>query len=238
MEDFGFERGDTKEKIFFLSKKIFWISATLFSLACFLYITLSSYSYFYNDKNSKIETIKASDKPLKSFDNTGQKNDSDYSKQIDRAIYEDIFGSKNSKIVEIEPSKLKKPSKPNLPPKKEVTQPSTNISEKNNEIPRANKYEKKVASLKTKKRSRIVRVQIAAMTSKDGADKAWKNFQQKYPDLFKNLRSYIQEVDLGKRGVFYRLQAGEFFNQLEAEKFCKDYIVVSKKNKSDCILVE
>jgi len=235
MEDFGFERGQTKEKVFFVSKKIFWASATLFSLACFLYITISSYSYFYNDKNSKIETITTSEKTLKSFENAGQKHDSDYSKQIDRAIYEDIFGSKNSKIVEVEPNKVKKLSPPTLPPKKEVKKQTDN---KTTKVRKTNKYEEKELTIKAKKRSRIVRVQIAAMTSKDGSRKAWNDFQKKYPDLFKGLTPYVQEVDLGKRGVFYRLQAGEFFNQLEAEKFCEKYVSSSKKSRSDCIIVE
>ncbi|MBL6664582.1 MAG: SPOR domain-containing protein [Rickettsiales bacterium] len=238
MEDFGFERGEAKEKIFFMSKKIFWASATLFSLACFLYITLSAYSYFYDDKNSKIETIKSDDIPLKSFEDAGQKQDSDFSRQIDRSIYEDIFGSKNSKVAEVEEDVTKKVVQPKLPPRpEEIEGEITNENNKKTNTSQINKY-KTISTVKQPKRSRIVRVQIAAMTSKDGASKAWLSFQQKYPDLFNDLIPYVQEVDLGKRGVFYRLQAGEFFNQIEAENFCEKYVKDSGKSRSDCIIVE
>lgn len=237
MEDFGFERGEAKDKVFFVSRRIFWASATLFSIACFLYITISAYSYFYDDKNSQIETIKADDTPLKSFEDTGQKQESEYAKQIDRSIYEDIFGSKNSKTVEIKPSNVKEIAKPNLPPKKEIAKIEIPEEEEKVETkPEINKYQD--ITSKQKNRSRIVRVQIAAMTSKDGAGKAWLDFQKKYPDLFNDLTPYVQEVDLGKRGIFYRLQAGEFFNQVEAEQFCKRYVEESGKGKSDCIIVE
>jgi hypothetical protein len=45
-------------------------------------------------------------------------------------------------------------------------------------------------------------------------------------------------VSLGKRGIFYRLQIGEFFNQIEAEEFCGKYVAQTKKSRADCIVVE
>jgi cell division septation protein DedD len=87
-------------------------------------------------------------------------------------------------------------------------------------------------------KKRQIRVQVAAMTSKDAAQDAWKKIHHLHTDLFSGLKPVIEEVDLGKRGIFYRLQIGNFFNQIEAEEFCGKYVAKTKKNKSDCIIVE
>ncbi|GDX35706.1 hypothetical protein LBMAG18_02170 [Alphaproteobacteria bacterium] len=89
-----------------------------------------------------------------------------------------------------------------------------------------------------KQRKKYVRVQIAAMSSKELAEDQWKRLLRTHPNLFVNLRSAIQKVDLGKRGIFYRLQIGEFFNQIEAESFCQKYIAQVQKTRADCIVVE
>lgn len=87
-------------------------------------------------------------------------------------------------------------------------------------------------------RKKYIRVQIAAMSSKELAEDQWKRLLRTHPNLFVNLRSAIQKVDLGKRGIFYRLQIGEFFNQIEAENFCQKYIAQVQKTRADCIVVE
>jgi hypothetical protein len=91
---------------------------------------------------------------------------------------------------------------------------------------------------KNEQRRKIVRVQIAAMSSKEMAEDHWKKLLRMNPELFVNLRNVIQKVDLGKRGIFYRLQIGEFFNQIEAENFCQKYISQTQKSKAECIVVE
>jgi len=87
-------------------------------------------------------------------------------------------------------------------------------------------------------KKKFIRVQIAAMSSQEQAQQQWKKLLRSYPDLFVNLRSAIQKVDLGKRGIFYRLQIGEFFNQIEAENFCQKYISQTQRTRADCIVVE
>ena len=91
---------------------------------------------------------------------------------------------------------------------------------------------------KNDQRRKIIRVQIAAMSSREMAEDQWKKLLRMNPDLFVNLRNVIQKVDLGKRGIFYRLQIGEFFNQIEAENFCQKYITQIQKTRADCIVVE
>ena len=45
-------------------------------------------------------------------------------------------------------------------------------------------------------------------------------------------------MNLGKKGIFFRLQIGNFSDQVEAEGFCKKYILQMQKAKADCIVVE
>jgi hypothetical protein len=84
----------------------------------------------------------------------------------------------------------------------------------------------------------MVRVQVAAMTSKEAAQDNWKKLNRLYPDLFGDFKPFIEKVDLGKRGIFYRLQVGNFFNQVEAEEFCSRYVAKAQKSRADCIVVE
>jgi hypothetical protein len=102
------------------------------------------------------------------------------------------------------------------------------------------KTEEKPAPIKAKSTSskRVIRVQIAAMGSKLAAKKYWNDTSKANPKLFSGLKPSIEKVDLKKRGVFYRLQAGDFFNQVQAEEFCTQYTAGANKSRADCIVVE
>jgi hypothetical protein len=76
------------------------------------------------------------------------------------------------------------------------------------------------------------------MTSKAASKEYWRRLNKLYPKLFTNLKSFTQEVDLQKRGIFYRLQVGDFYNQIDAEEFCNRYIMQAQKSRADCIVVE
>lgn len=89
-----------------------------------------------------------------------------------------------------------------------------------------------------KDRPRIVRVQIAAMSSKSVAEANWQKLKTEHSKIFNKLKPFIEEINLGKKGSFYRLQVGNFFNQVEADEFCVKYINATQKNKADCIVVE
>lgn len=89
-----------------------------------------------------------------------------------------------------------------------------------------------------KVKKRAVKVQIAALTSQNAAQDYWKKISNTNSRLFSGLDYFIQKVDLGNRGIFYRLQIGNFPDQTEAEKFCNKYISQTQKNRADCIIVE
>ena len=89
-----------------------------------------------------------------------------------------------------------------------------------------------------KSEKRTIRVQLAAMSSESAAEDNWGKLNRLHSELFSGLKPFIEKVDLGKRGTFYRLQIGNFYNQVEAEDFCNKYVVRTQKTRADCIVVE
>ena len=266
MEDFGYSKQQEETAANSLIKRAFLIGATLFSVACFVYVTINAYYFFSQDSNANIETIKAEADPIKVTES--DHTSSDDTMKIDNSIYEDIFG--NKKYVKEKEVKIRESASPALPPKnQEVDSDKKSASsaapkatdkkiivysdaplEKNNNVllerPKAEKASpnavpNELASIAAKPTSvnkRYIKVQIAALTSKKAADEYWDRLQQLYPSLFSGLKSFIEQVDLGKRGMFYRLQIGNFFDQVRAEEFCNRYVAQTQRSKADCIVVE
>lgn len=274
MEDFGYQKDGENRQFPDLVKRAFLVGATLFSIACFVYITINAYYFVYQDKNADIETIKSPEGPIKVFEE--EQNAQDDSMQIDRSIYEDIFGNKKHAQKQVNPT-IRNAPEPALPPKqvemdrrliketepmvdevKEVKKPTTAQEQKlivysdqakkekpSQDLLTNTKGERAVAQQPVKpvtppafEKKRAVRVQVAAMTSSNAADEQWNKLNRLYPSLFSGLRSYTEEVNLGKRGIFFRLQIGNFYNQIDAEEFCNRYVAQTKKSKADCIVVE
>lgn len=269
MEDFGYQKNyDGDDKFRSVLKQIFLSLAALFSMAAFIYVTVSAYNYFYQD-SSEIRTIKSPEGEIKVIEEEEEEKKED-TMQIDHKIYEDIFGSKKGLNNQAK-AVIKTAPEPALPPqekpvnKKEIVKNSeknNSAEDIKNNIPAQKivvlsdkKPEQNSKDLLTKmdgekrdntavpakklsnKRPKI-RVQLAAMTSKESAQQSWKNLQHSYPTLFDDLDVFIEKADLGKRGIFYRLQIGNFFNQVDAEKFCNRYVAAAKRSRADCIIVE
>ena len=95
MEDFGYIKDEEQSKFSGTVKKAFMLGATLFSIACFIYVTINAYYFVYQDEGGEIETIKSPEGAIKVTEDLQQQASSDGSVQIDRTIYEDIFGNKN-----------------------------------------------------------------------------------------------------------------------------------------------
>ena len=90
---------------------------------------------------------------------------------------------------------------------------------------------------KQEKRS-YVKVQVAALSSPEAVKAYWKNITSANPKLFSSISYTVEKIDLGKRGLFYRMQLGKFPNQSAAENFCRRYVAATRKTLSDCIIVE
>lgn len=248
MEDFGYKKTDDKTEVPGVAKRVLLGFATLFSIAIFIYITISAYYFVHQDKNSDIETIHSPEGPIKVVEKE-QENEI----QVDHNIYEDIFGSKKSALKN-KNVKIRANVEPALPHKEE----SLVKKEKNEEKILVYSSEKKepnkqvlTQNVDSEKRDntapapkqkntekRIVRVQIAAMSSNEAAKQQWTKLNNSYSSLFSDLKPYVEKVDLGKRGIFYRLQIGNFPDQISAEKFCNRYVAQTQKSSADCIIVE
>lgn len=292
MEDFGYVKDDQKKEMPLVVRKIALSFATLFSISCFIYITISAYYYVYEDKNENVETIKSPEGPIKVIEEDEVAIHGEGPK-INDSIYEDIFGSKKESINKAA-SKIRISPEPALPPKNMISEkyvgesvPNLDVAEnesdpaKTKEVAKevktdSKKHETKSAQQlvvysdkpkdakasqdfltkgkvvtkapekklsdqnldgKKEEKRRYVRVQIAALTSKKSAEEYWQKIN-KNSRLVSGLKSYTEEVNLGKKGIFFRLQIGNFSDQVEAEDFCKKYTLQMQKNKADCIVVE
>ena len=327
-EDFGYLKDEEQHRFSAVAKKALLIGGVLFSISCFVYITISAYYFVNNDKDSNIKVIKSPPEPIKVVEGDGE---GVAVRDIDKTIYDNIVGNKhlshenldNVRIVEQAktPSAIKKSTKeaqreivvdnsknsppvatmPSLPENKTVDNvqnksvASQNIS-KNGNINGANQnmiqngnnsqYQNRPNSIAPATPQKInnsnmmvydaqptgkvndaslgsgvkkdqpkeqvksaepqpknpikgfSRVQVAALTSKNSAVDYWSKLKKTYPNLLSNLNYFISEVNLGTKGTFYRLQIGNFRNQVDAENFCQKFIFQAGKSKADCIIVE
>lgn len=83
--------------------------------------------------------------------------------------------------------------------------------------------------------SDIFRVQLAAHSSEERAQKVWQTLQKKFPDLLQALTSKIQFVDPGSdKPVVYRLQIAPFEERSGANELCE----ALKDRGQDCFVVK
>ncbi len=77
-------------------------------------------------------------------------------------------------------------------------------------------------------------VQLAALRARDSARPAWARLQKAHPMFLGDKELTIQEVDLGERGIFYRVQAGFFPDRAGASALCQ----ALKARQQDCLVVK
>ncbi|WP_339861111.1 SPOR domain-containing protein [Paremcibacter congregatus] len=76
-------------------------------------------------------------------------------------------------------------------------------------------------------------VQLGAFSKKSTAEGLWTRLQKENASVLAGLASDIVMVDLGKKGVLYRLRGGMLVDRAAAEKVC----TVLKSRKQACIVV-
>ena len=76
------------------------------------------------------------------------------------------------------------------------------------------------------------RIQIASVKSEDVAKSTWAKVQTANGDVLTSLRMQPIRVDLGEKGVWYRVQAGPL-DEKQAQSVCGTL----KSRKSDCVIV-
>ncbi len=63
-------------------------------------------------------------------------------------------------------------------------------------------------------------VQLSALRDVAGAERAWSQMVEAYPELFSGAVMDIQRADLGSKGIYYRVRASAFASRAAADKFC------------------
>jgi hypothetical protein len=76
------------------------------------------------------------------------------------------------------------------------------------------------------------RVQVASVKTEELAKSTWARLQSAHGDMMANLRMQAVRVDLGDKGVFYRVQAGPL-DEKQAHNVCNTL----KSRKTDCVPV-
>jgi SPOR domain len=76
------------------------------------------------------------------------------------------------------------------------------------------------------------RIQVASVKSEDIAKSTWARLQSAHGDVMASLRMQAVRVDLGDKGVWYRVQAGPL-DEKQAQSICGTL----KTRKTDCVPV-
>jgi hypothetical protein len=76
------------------------------------------------------------------------------------------------------------------------------------------------------------RVQVASVKNEDVAKSTWARLQSAHGDVMANLKMQAVRVDLGDKGVWYRVQAGPL-DEKQAHTVCGTL----KSRKTDCVAV-
>lgn len=82
------------------------------------------------------------------------------------------------------------------------------------------------------------KAQLIALKNQQQAKNFIEQTKKKYYNLLKNLDIFIMKIDLKEKGVFYRVQVGNFNTKSDAVNFCKEYIKIGNKNITNCIVVK
>ena len=80
------------------------------------------------------------------------------------------------------------------------------------------------------------RIQVASLKTPHLAEKEWQRLKYEYAGILNGLYPHYARVDLGaKKGIFYRVQVGDFKNKVSAEDVCKK--MKTKNQGAGCIVI-
>jgi hypothetical protein len=77
-----------------------------------------------------------------------------------------------------------------------------------------------------------IEVRLASVRTPESAREEWARLKRENADLLGNLRANAVPVDLGEKGLYYRIQAGPFADAAAAARLCAEL----KKRNHGCIL--
>ncbi|MDR2777292.1 MAG: SPOR domain-containing protein [Rickettsiales bacterium] len=81
------------------------------------------------------------------------------------------------------------------------------------------------------------RVQIIALRNSQQAANYVSRTKKLYGDMLKNLNVFVDELNLGEKGMFFRVQIGRFATREAAMDFCENFLKRGADGSANCILV-
>lgn len=78
-----------------------------------------------------------------------------------------------------------------------------------------------------------IRIQLASLRDAVAAEREFLRLRDRFPEILGGRRLYLEQVDLGDRGVFFRIQFGPFQSQTAAEQACARL----RQRQQDCLVV-
>jgi hypothetical protein len=221
MEDnYGYQPNHTENRNRILGKVIF-----VFLLVILIGIAVNFITMFFdfNKSNEDIKIIRASKYPLKIF--------IEKPKIIDQVgIYEALENNATMR-EQIIPVEVEEPRKINLKKAEELAKRVINFEE----IEEQNLNVIIVSDDGVDNNG--FKAQISAMSKRKNATKYWHKIKNNHPNIFKNLKYFIQKIDFPNRKSLFRLQIIDFKNELEVEDFCLKFIHTTKQSHSNCIII-
>ena len=227
-EDFYYSRDNAARFIKVVARKAINFTLITISVASFLYVTVNAYDFDEQQKEKSIKIIKSPEGIIK----VRGRKDVKRVDHLDKMIYKNIVGNGKEDIIGKDVKIIKNINYPSYSDIKRVKKVSA-VSRIKKQV--------KIVDLGSDKDSLeygSTRVQVAAMGSKDSAERYWRYISNRNSDLVENYNRYITKIDLGQRGIFYRLQIGNFKTQDKAENFCQEFILKNNKDESDCIILD
>ena len=80
----------------------------------------------------------------------------------------------------------------------------------------------------------MIVVQLAAVKSESRAKQEWNRLKSRNGELLGDMNLMLQRVELGERGIFFRMQTGPFPNRTTAQDMCRQL----KAAEMDCIVAQ
>ena len=78
-----------------------------------------------------------------------------------------------------------------------------------------------------------VTVQLAAFRTRANAERGWQRLRAAHPDQLGDRALIMRQIDLGDRGIYYRVRTGPFANVPAAKAFCS----LLRARDQDCLVI-
>ena len=78
-----------------------------------------------------------------------------------------------------------------------------------------------------------VTVQLAAFRTRANAERGWQRLRAAHPDQLGDRALIMRQIDLGDRGIYYRVRTGPFANVPAAKAFCS----LLRARDQDCFVI-